>query len=227
MRYFEICVLWAAAFALIHCQPAGDAGGEAEPSAPAVEEAPASMDPASVDPDHYTVDFENEYVRVTRGKFKAGDETPTHEHVAGVSVFLSAGSADVTAPGGEATESSWEAGDASWHDPSSHSAVVNSDIEYVTIDLKDEGGEPRELSEHDATKVDADNHVVEFENDRVRIVRMTYLAGKKSPEHVHLPGYNVMLTSSTAINYQGGEPVGEKTRLRRAPAVGPRAGRST
>jgi len=45
------------------------------------------LDPVAVDPKHYTVEFENEFVRVLRVHFGAGDKGATHEHILNRVVF--------------------------------------------------------------------------------------------------------------------------------------------
>jgi hypothetical protein len=45
------------------------------------------LDPAAVDPQHYKVDFENEFVRVLRVHFGAGEKGATHEHILNRVVF--------------------------------------------------------------------------------------------------------------------------------------------
>jgi len=45
------------------------------------------LDPVAVDPQHYKVDFENEFVRVLRVHFGAGDKGATHEHILNRVVF--------------------------------------------------------------------------------------------------------------------------------------------
>lgn len=46
----------------------------------------------------------------------------------------------------------------------------------------------------DATKVDPKHYKVEFENDQVRVIRITYMPGEKSVMHEHPEGIIVMLT---------------------------------
>ena len=46
----------------------------------------------------------------------------------------------------------------------------------------------------DPTKVDPDHYKVVFENDDVRVVRITYGAGEKSVMHYHPDGVAVFLT---------------------------------
>jgi hypothetical protein len=45
------------------------------------------LDPVTVDPQHYKVDFENEFVRVLRVHFGAGEKGATHEHILNRVVF--------------------------------------------------------------------------------------------------------------------------------------------
>ena len=46
----------------------------------------------------------------------------------------------------------------------------------------------------DATEVDPDHYKVEFENDQVRVLRITYGAGEKSVMHEHPEGMAIFLT---------------------------------
>ncbi len=46
----------------------------------------------------------------------------------------------------------------------------------------------------DATVVDPDHYKVEFENDQVRVLRITYGPGEKSVTHSHPEGVAVFLT---------------------------------
>ncbi len=46
-----------------------------------------ALDPVKVDPKHYQVEFENEYVRVLRVTFPGGDKGAQHEHILNRVVF--------------------------------------------------------------------------------------------------------------------------------------------
>ena len=46
-----------------------------------------ALDPVAVDPQHYKVDFENEYVRVLRVTFGPGEKGARHEHILNRVVF--------------------------------------------------------------------------------------------------------------------------------------------
>jgi hypothetical protein len=45
------------------------------------------LDPVLVDPQHYSVEFENEFVRVLRVRFGPGEKGATHEHILNRVVF--------------------------------------------------------------------------------------------------------------------------------------------
>ncbi len=46
-----------------------------------------TLDPVAVDPEHYKVDFENEFVRVLRVRFGPGEKGARHEHILNRVVF--------------------------------------------------------------------------------------------------------------------------------------------
>ena len=57
----------------------------------------------------------------------------------------------------------------------------------------------------DATKVDSAHYKVEFENDQVRVLRITYGPGEKSVMHEHPEGVVVFLTDThTRMTYADG-----------------------
>jgi hypothetical protein len=53
---------------------------------------------------------------------------------------------------------------------------------------------PRPALERDAVILDPKHYKVELENDRVRIVRISYGSNEKSVMHQHPPGVAVFLT---------------------------------
>lgn len=60
----------------------------------------------------------------------------------------------------------------------------------------------------DPSVVDADHYKVEFENEHVRVVRITYGAGEKSVMHDHPDGVAVYLTDATVkMNLPDGSTV--------------------
>ena len=56
--------------------------------------------------------------------------------------------------------------------------------------------------------VDPDHHIVDFENERVRVVRMTYPPGSKTPLHAHRQGFGVFLSDAHGRNIsETGDPI--------------------
>ncbi len=55
--------------------------------APAATAPVTRLDPVAVDPQHYKVEFENEFVRVLRIHFGPGEKAPSHEHLLNRVVF--------------------------------------------------------------------------------------------------------------------------------------------
>lgn len=59
------------------------------------------------------------------------------------------------------------------------------------------GADAAVYGEPDAVEADTDHYVVELENDRVRILRVTYPPGYRSPQHRHPEYCAVFLTHAT------------------------------
>lgn len=197
-------VLVLALTLLASCAPQTDAPEEAPAEMPA--EPDEFLDPVEVA--GYDLEFENDYVRVLRENLAGGEGGAMHSHRARVSVFLKDAEVELTPKGGEPVMVTHEAGTASWGDPVTHVGRPQSDIENLSIELKDLEGEAIAPSDIDATVVDPEHHVIELENDRVRVVRMTYPAGETSPVHDHPPGFAVFLTDGPLRNIpEEGEPV--------------------
>lgn len=55
--------------------------------APAATAPVTRLDPVAVDPQHYKVEFENEFVRALRIHFGPGEKAPSHEHLLNRVVF--------------------------------------------------------------------------------------------------------------------------------------------
>lgn len=55
---------------------------------------------------------------------------------------------------------------------------------------------PKTTLERDPVAVDPKHYKIELENDRVRVVRVSYEANEKSVMHQHPPGVGIFLTDS-------------------------------
>jgi len=96
-------------------------------------------DPVAKDQKHYTVELENEHVRVVRVKYAAREAGILHEHKCGrVNVYLTPAHQSLKRATGEVTETQAKAGDVRWGGPDRHEDL-NLDptpIELVFVDVK-------------------------------------------------------------------------------------------
>ncbi len=72
--------------------------------------ATTQQDPVSVDPKHYTVELENDRVRVVRIRYGPGEKSEMHSHPESVIVFMTDATARFTYPDGNSEEISGAAG---------------------------------------------------------------------------------------------------------------------
>jgi quercetin dioxygenase-like cupin family protein len=91
-----------------------------------------------VDPEHYTVEFENEAVCIVRIKYDAGEESVMHHHPDSVAVFLTDHLVEMTMADGSTEEISAKAGDAIFIPGGEHLPRNISDLawELVLVELK-------------------------------------------------------------------------------------------
>ena len=98
----------------------------------------AAQDPVQVDSKHYTVEFENEKVRVLRIKYGPHEKSAMHGHPASVSIFLTDAEGRFNYPDGRSEDLSGKAGqviymDATIHDPEN---VGDKPFEVIAVELK-------------------------------------------------------------------------------------------
>ena len=96
------------------------------------------MDAAQVDSKHYTVEFENEKVRILRIKYGPGEQGFMHHHPGGVIVSLTDTRVRFDFPNGKSEELELPAGAAGWSDETTHQPVNLRDtpLEAIQIELK-------------------------------------------------------------------------------------------
>lgn len=107
-------------------------------AAPVVAAAgPAGADPVEVDPDHYSVAFENDQVRVLRIAYGPGERSVMHVHPAGVVVLLTGGVTKFELPDGTEREGTGEAGTAQWAEAEEHLPVAGDEpAQAFLVELK-------------------------------------------------------------------------------------------
>jgi len=98
----------------------------------------ASADPIVVDSEHYSVEFENDRVRVLRARYGAGEKSTMHSHPACFAVFLTQSRARFTFPDGTSQERSWNAGETMSMPAETHLPENLDDkaLEVVLVEFK-------------------------------------------------------------------------------------------
>src|ERR1700757_260073 len=81
---------------------------------------PPAEDPVKVDARHYTVEFENERVRVLRIKYGPGEKSVMHSHPESISVFMTDAHAKFTYPDGKTEDIKANAGTVMHMDAFTH-----------------------------------------------------------------------------------------------------------
>lgn len=98
-----------------------------------------AQDPTAVDTDHYTVEFENDYVRVLRIHYGPDEISVMHKHPAAVFVPLTAGNLKMRLPDGSEADVAVEAGVPVWAEPTTHQPhnLRDGTFEGILIELKE------------------------------------------------------------------------------------------
>lgn len=99
----------------------------------------AIKDAVVADPGHYTVEFENDKVRVIRIKYGPGEKSVMHSHGQNVAIFLTENLTRMTLPDGTSQEGTSEIGTTQWSDAEKHLPENLSDkpLEVVLIEIKE------------------------------------------------------------------------------------------
>jgi len=100
---------------------------------------PSVPDAVSADPNHYSVSFENDVVRLLRVRYGAGEKSVMHRHTASCVIFLTDQTFDFTLPDGTTEPASVPAGalgcgDGNIHLPENTAAEA---AEFVMVEFKD------------------------------------------------------------------------------------------
>ena len=105
---------------------------------PATPRPAKSKDPVAVDPKHYTVELENEKVRVLRIKYGPREKSQMHGHPALVAIMVNDCHARFTYPDGKTEEINAKAGEVKYFPTFEHLPENLSDkpFEVIGIELK-------------------------------------------------------------------------------------------
>jgi len=95
-------------------------------------------DAVKLDSKHYTVEFENDKVRVIRVRYGPREKSIMHEHPNAVAVFLADAGAKFTYPNGKTENFSAKAGQTMWFPAVEHLPENPGDkpIHLIFIELK-------------------------------------------------------------------------------------------
>ncbi len=95
-------------------------------------------DAVVADPEHYTVEFENDKVRIIRIKYGPGDKSVMHTHGPHVAIYLTENESRMTVPDGTSATATTVPGVAEWSDAIEHEPENLSDdpLEVILIEVK-------------------------------------------------------------------------------------------
>jgi len=106
----------------------------------ALQAAPAmaAEEAVAADPEHYTVEFENDQIRVLRIKYGPGEKSVMHNHPANLAVFLTDGKVNFTLPDGNTGEAELKAGTVEWNGGGDHlpQNIGDQPMELILVELK-------------------------------------------------------------------------------------------
>jgi quercetin dioxygenase-like cupin family protein len=144
-----------------------------------------AQDMVAVAPNLCKVRLDNDWVRVTEVRGKAGDKMPPHSHPAYLTYFFTSGKAKFTNADGQSTEREIKANTAKWTEPEKHSVEFLSPESFtLVVEVKKPTGKKAPAGA-DPSKVAGNAYKVVLENDQVRLLEVRAKPGTKIPMHAH------------------------------------------
>jgi quercetin dioxygenase-like cupin family protein len=92
-----------------------------------------AQDPTKVEPTHYKLAFENEYVQVVNVHYGPHEKSGLHAHPGGVVVVITAGHLKFTDENGKTQEVSAKPGEARWFPPFKHKVENLGETSYNAV----------------------------------------------------------------------------------------------
>jgi quercetin dioxygenase-like cupin family protein len=92
-----------------------------------------AQDPTKVEPKHYKLAFENEYVQVVDVHYGPHEKSALHDHPGGVVVVLTGGHLRFTDEKGKVTEVFSKPGESRWFPPFKHKVENLGDSTYNAV----------------------------------------------------------------------------------------------
>lgn len=152
------------------------------------------LDAIQVDPGRHKVVLENEQVRVVRWTLPPGDTTLKHSHPDSLNINLTDYNGRVKTPSAT-TEVQDKAGSLAWRPALIHEVknIGKLPMEGILVEPK-KPASARPAGSADPAAADPDHQKVEFENERIRVIREHYRSGEKVVPHGHPDNVQVLLT---------------------------------
>lgn len=99
---------------------------------------PSAGDPVELDPQHYTVEFENDRIRVLRVRYGPHEKSVMHSHPAMLSISLTARDWKITLPDGRTRNIMGRPGDIIWYEAHEHlpENLSSQPYEGIGVELK-------------------------------------------------------------------------------------------
>jgi len=96
-------------------------------------------DAVIADPRHYTVEFENDKVRVIRIKYGPHEKSVMHTHGPNVAIFLSDNTVRMNLPDGTSEEANSTTGSFGWSDAQEHlpENLGDDPLEVILVEIKE------------------------------------------------------------------------------------------
>ena len=95
-----------------------------------------AQDPAKVDPAHYKVLLDNDYVRILEVRQKPGYKSPMHSHPHHAVYPLTTSTLKFTSPDGKTNTVTNKAGQVVWRDAETHTVEINGKTESHALDIE-------------------------------------------------------------------------------------------
>lgn len=148
----------------------------------------AAQDAWTVSGQEQTVIYKSDWVRVRRVIHQPGETAPMHEHKQRVSVYLTDAVVRLTAPDGKFQDSHYTPGMVKWSEPVQHilTNVGKNPVDVIEVEFLGPRLATPQAFAGDALMQDPNHFKLEFENDRVRVLRYALGPRESSATHDHL-----------------------------------------
>jgi len=157
------------------------------------------QDPVRLRPDRYRIELDNEFVRVLRSSGEGHARTPVHTRPANIVIHLTDAMGHVDESGRTKSDQHRQRGEVIWSSPQTHEQLKLSGKPYELIQVELKGRRTNAASipaDFDPVKLLPHQFSAVFENEHVRVLRVTRGSQQHATLHRHPPYVGVLLTDS-------------------------------